>query len=76
MNIEEIPLIKPRRKVLGMSAILLPLLADDSVDWDSFVPQERGFVRRVVGCKARNQTSSGIHLKQRKSAGLPGYATG
>ncbi len=36
MNIEEIPLIKPRRKILGMSAILLPLLADDSVDWDSF----------------------------------------
>ncbi|GAB5406716.1 MAG: dihydrodipicolinate synthase family protein [Aureliella sp.] len=36
VNIEGIPQVKPRRKILGMSAILLPLLGDDSVDWDSF----------------------------------------
>ncbi len=31
-----IQLIRPQRKIQGMSAILLPFLADNSVDWDSF----------------------------------------
>ena len=35
-NIDPISLLKPRRKVHGISAILLPLLEDDSVDWESF----------------------------------------
>ena len=34
--IDPISLLKPRRKITGISAILLPLLSDDSVDWDSF----------------------------------------
>ncbi len=34
--IDPISLITPRRKIHGISAILLPLLADDSVDWESF----------------------------------------
>lgn len=29
-------MLRPRRKILGMSAILLPYLADHSVDWSSF----------------------------------------
>ncbi len=32
--IDPISLLTPRRKITGISAILLPLLADDSVDWD------------------------------------------
>lgn len=44
MKIEEVPTIKPRRKILGMSAILLPLLDDDSVDWKSFA----GHVTRTL----------------------------
>lgn len=57
--IESIPAWKPRRKILGMSAILLPFLADNSlsssasqastdlsgqIDWDGF----RGHVRRTL----------------------------
>ncbi|MCO8124793.1 dihydrodipicolinate synthase family protein [Stieleria sp. TO1_6] len=34
--IDPISLLKPRRKITGISAILLPLLADDSVDWKGF----------------------------------------
>ncbi len=34
--IDPISLLAPRRKITGISAILLPLLADDSVDWDGF----------------------------------------
>ncbi|HBE71903.1 MAG TPA: dihydrodipicolinate synthase family protein [Planctomycetaceae bacterium] len=37
MNIDQVPAIKPRRKILGMSAILLPLLHEGTqVDWPSF----------------------------------------
>ncbi len=35
-TLDPITLITPRRKIHGISAILLPLLADDSVDWQSF----------------------------------------
>lgn len=34
--IDPISLITPRRKINGISAILLPLLNDDSVDWPAF----------------------------------------
>jgi len=34
--IDPVSLIKPRRKIQGISAILLPLLPDDSVDWKAF----------------------------------------
>ena len=34
--IDPVSLITPRRKIQGISAILLPLLADDSVDWKAF----------------------------------------
>jgi dihydrodipicolinate synthase/N-acetylneuraminate lyase len=37
-------MIKPRRKITGMSAILLPLFEDGAVDWDSF----RAHVRRTA----------------------------
>ena len=37
-------LISPRRKITGISAILLPILGDDSVDWSSF----DGHVQRTV----------------------------
>ncbi|KAA5541477.1 DUF993 family protein [Roseiconus nitratireducens] len=33
---EPTTMLRPRRKVTGMSAILLPLLSDDSVDWSGF----------------------------------------
>ena len=35
-SIDPVSLIKPRRKIHGISAILLPFLADDSVDWPAF----------------------------------------
>ncbi|TFG47362.1 MAG: dihydrodipicolinate synthase family protein, partial [Candidatus Brocadiia bacterium] len=35
-DIEPTRMIVPRRKVTGMSAILLPFLADGEVDWDGF----------------------------------------
>ena len=34
--VHEIPALRPRRKITGMSAILLPLLADDQIDWVGF----------------------------------------
>lgn len=34
--IDPISLLTPRRKIYGISAILLPLLSDDSVDWEAF----------------------------------------
>ena len=34
--IDPVSLITPRRKIQGISAILLPLLPDDSVDWKAF----------------------------------------
>lgn len=37
-------LLQPRRKIVGMSAILLPFLENGEVDWDSF----RGHVQRTV----------------------------
>ena len=37
-------MIRPRRKITGMSAILLPFFDDGSVDWDSF----RAHVRRTA----------------------------
>lgn len=36
MSIDPIALIRPRRKITGMSAILLPFSADGSIDWDGF----------------------------------------
>lgn len=46
---ESIPALKPRRKIFGMSAILLPLLSVDDpsgvvIDWDGF----RGHVARTA----------------------------
>lgn len=32
----ELPAVRPRRRVTGMSAILLPLLEDGSIDWPAF----------------------------------------
>ena len=37
-------MIRPRRRITGMSAILLPFLDDGSVDWDGF----RAHVRRTA----------------------------
>ncbi len=37
-------LIRPRRKITGMSAILLPFAADGAIDWDGF----RAHVRRTA----------------------------
>ena len=31
-----IPNIRPRRKIVGMSAILLPMVTEVDVDWDGF----------------------------------------
>jgi dihydrodipicolinate synthase/N-acetylneuraminate lyase len=36
MNIDEIPPIRPRRKIRGMSAVFLPFDADGTIDWDAF----------------------------------------
>jgi dihydrodipicolinate synthase/N-acetylneuraminate lyase len=35
-HIRPLDLLRPRRKITGISAILLPLLVDDSVDWVGF----------------------------------------
>ncbi|QDT07585.1 hypothetical protein K227x_60130 [Rubripirellula lacrimiformis] len=35
-TIDTIPAIRPRRKISGMSAILLPLISGTEVDWDGF----------------------------------------
>ncbi|MEC8556551.1 MAG: dihydrodipicolinate synthase family protein [Planctomycetota bacterium] len=43
-QIEQVPVQKQRRKILGMSAVLLPLNEDLSVDWESF----RAHVRRTL----------------------------
>lgn len=37
-------MLKPRRKIVGMSAILLPFLSNGEIDWDSF----RQHVQRTV----------------------------
>ncbi len=42
--IESIPACQPRRKILGMSAILLPFAADGQLDWTAF----RNHVQRTV----------------------------
>ncbi|WP_372720835.1 dihydrodipicolinate synthase family protein [Novipirellula sp.] len=43
-NIDEIPAIRPRRTISGMSAILLPLLSGTKIDWEGF----RGHVTRTA----------------------------
>lgn len=35
-NVEPLRMIVPRRRITGMSAILLPFLADGQIDWQSF----------------------------------------
>lgn len=35
-TIDPIPMLKPRRKITGISAILLPFFEDGSIDWESF----------------------------------------
>jgi len=42
--IDPIAMLKPRRKIVGMSAILLPFLEDGGVDWPGF----RAHVERTV----------------------------
>lgn len=43
-EIDPITLLKPKRKITGMSAILLPFLEDGAVDWDGFTAHlERTF---------------------------------
>ena len=36
MSLDPLSMIRPRRKIAGISAILLPFLEDDSIDWASF----------------------------------------
>ena len=36
MTLEPISLLKPRRAIIGMSAILLPFHEDGQIDWPSF----------------------------------------
>ncbi|MCA9131500.1 MAG: dihydrodipicolinate synthase family protein [Planctomycetales bacterium] len=43
-NIEAVPAWKTRRKILGMSAILLPLAENAEIDWEGF----RGHVQRTL----------------------------
>ncbi len=43
-TIDPVTLLTPRRKITGISAVLLPLLADDSVDWESL----EGHVARTL----------------------------
>ncbi|MBK9121695.1 MAG: dihydrodipicolinate synthase family protein [Chloroflexi bacterium] len=44
MSVAALPPIRPRRKITGMSAILLPFTATGDIDWDAF----RGHVRRTA----------------------------
>ncbi len=37
MNIDPVSMIRPRRKILGISAVLLPILENGEVDWAGFV---------------------------------------
>ena len=34
--IDPVALLRPRRKIEGISAVLLPFAADGGVDWDAF----------------------------------------
>ncbi len=36
MPIDSLPMIRPRRRITGISAILLPFAADGSIDWPGF----------------------------------------
>ena len=41
--IDPIAMLRPRRKIAGISAILLPFTADGSTDWpEGFRPSEHG----------------------------------
>jgi hypothetical protein len=40
-NLDPVGLLRPRRRISGASAILLPFEADGSVDWPSFVDHAR-----------------------------------
>ena len=44
LQVDEMPAIRPRRVISGMSAILLPLLSGTEIDWDGF----RGHVLRTA----------------------------
>ncbi|WP_040768947.1 dihydrodipicolinate synthase family protein [Novipirellula maiorica] len=44
LKVDEIPAIRPRRSISGMSAILLPLLSGTEIDWEGF----RGHVVRTA----------------------------
>ena len=35
-SIDPVSMLRPQRKIKGISAILLPLLSDDSIDWEGF----------------------------------------
>ncbi len=35
-DVDPLALVRPRRRIRGMSAILLPMLADGGIDWDAF----------------------------------------
>ena len=43
-SMKEVPALKPRRKILGMSAILLPLEHNGQVDWNGL----EGHIRRTL----------------------------
>ncbi len=44
--IDPLSLIRPRRKIIGMSAVLLPFLENGDIDWSSFRQQ----LLRTSGC--------------------------
>jgi len=44
--IDPLSLIRPRRKIIGMSAVLLPFLENGNIDWSSFRKQ----LLRTSGC--------------------------
>ncbi len=44
MNVAELPPVRPRRKITGMSAILLPFIPAGDIDWVAF----RAHVRRTA----------------------------
>ncbi|WP_231741580.1 dihydrodipicolinate synthase family protein [Stieleria varia] len=79
-------MLRPRRKITGMSAILLPLLADDSVDWTGFESHVRltldaGLIPAVnmdtgYGNLIDEATRQSVLQRTQTLAGSGGYVAG
>jgi dihydrodipicolinate synthase/N-acetylneuraminate lyase len=83
---DPISLLSPRRKITGISAILLPLLQDDAVDWDGFDAHvgrtlDAGLIPAVnmdtgYGHLIDDETRAEVLRRTSSMAGSGGYVAG